>query len=667
MADPIFETIFQTLYRYRIECGPNKSAYQYVPKAYNISVFDVPYIVPDQTIKPKTIITIDFNHTYAIGGERLVSETTLRNTTKELLNFFYYYFEYELSYNKSWTTGNTLFKDALSRSKKLEDLDSMSEFINYIMNFFLTSISVQRKICEVGTASFTLKDNWNVKTSEKIRLFFNKTVGILNQLLVPMLPVMIWSQGRIYKDWIFPLFDGFITSVTDANSEGFISITVNCRDGLEVARFSHEMVNPAIVQYGEREGKTQNQLNMFQMPFYNIDHFKIVQAMFLGGSIVWDSEKGKTRDVIVGKKKSGFQSFDGIGNYELIADFYEDESYTDRVLDKTPVTLAEDRAIKKDEFCIYTALAKTSHKRPRNVVTWGAQITPYRVFSFTGIDVFQSNFDSRLSILQDVARLVYYQLYVDSWGNIQYHPYRLATNFIKYDLLYFIDGEKIEHENIFPGAQIIGPEESFSSSAMYNIEELITHLRLVGVENTTQITPELGSLIGGATATTLESRFGYRRAELTCPLINDPIWVEDDSGEIMRFPDFAARELLMFMNAELYSRSDTIVFRPELELAMPICIMPGREIFYVQSITHTIEIGGTARTEISSNFGRDFLSQPPDVHNLMIQADQYFKGNKPLDLSSPIRKIAGTFINTITTKYEAFQKEVINIFDFKKV
>lgn len=667
MSDLLFNAIRELVYKQAVACGPHKADNQYVPFTQDLSDIGTSYIVPDLVMRPKIFVTIDFTSTYVVSGERLVSVETLDNVYKTLLDFYYYYFEYELSYNKSWYLGKDQIKDSGFSSK------DVNEFINYIVNFFLTSITVQRSINNIGTASFTLKDNWNIKGSEKIRLFFNKAVSVLNQLFVPMLPIMFWAQGRIYKDWVFPLFDGYITSVSDSNSEGFISSTINCRDALELARVSYEMLNPAIIQLKEQQ--TQEDINIFNKPFFGLDHFKIVQTMFVGGSLSWDAET-KQRKLIVGQKLAGQQSFEGLGPYTLASDFYDNDI---KVADLTyaigPTDVAEDRAIKKDNFSLAIGLEKTKHVpnsadivstggRLRKIVTWGTQITPYREFQFSAIEVFQSQFDSRLSVLQETAKLVYYQLYVDPWGNIQYHPYRLATKFLNTDISYAKDGKKIVHENIFPGAQILGPEETLASNSVYNIEELITFLRLLGIDPTTKIQPELGNIIGECRALFLQKRFGYRRAEVSCPLFNNNFNIIDGSGASIKFMDKAARELLIFKNAELYSRTDTIIFRPELELAMPICIMPDKEIFYVQSITHTVDIGGSARTEISSNFGRSYLAPAPDIHSIMETADCIYKGIKdPPTVNMETFRDSGMYVDQINTLHDAAEELTIKLYD----
>jgi hypothetical protein len=127
----------------------------------------------------------------------------------------------------------------------------------------------------------------------------------------------------------------------------------------------------------------------------------------------------------------------------------------------------------------------------------------------------------------------------------------------------------------------------------------------------------------------LGKRFKYRRREVSNPLFNNNPDVRVGIGETRKFMDVAAEALLAFMNAELYSRQDNIIFRPELQIAAPVLIYNGsnqtNEIFYVQSLDHSITIGGEATTSINSNFGRKILDAAPDVSSYISYTKRYYK------------------------------------------
>ena len=75
------------------------------------------------------------------------------------------------------------------------------------------------------------------------------------------------------------------------------------------------------------------------------------------------------------------------------------------------------------------------------------------------------------------------------------------------------------------------------------------------------------------------------------------------------------------MNSELVSTQSTIIFRPELELARPMYYTDTDDVFYIQSIDHTININGDATTTVNGNFGRKEKDIPPDLHNFLLATE----------------------------------------------
>lgn len=657
MPDALARLIAKEFFTYPVKHGPGhayESRFPYVTN-YFVPSLSVPHIVPDNTYRPEVVVAIDFNHTFVlsdidygdakidqygnlVSGKRPVSRETLQRAGRSLRQFFEYYFEYILSYGKDYRKSE-LFNSVNQLSKTVGNDEDFSLFINYLLNYFITSVSVSKESNNIGTATISIRDNYNLTKDNKIRLFFDKTFSILNQIFAPMLPIMVWARGRIYKDWVFPLFDGYITSVTDSNAAGFTSLTINCRDALELARISQEMVDPSIMQVGELEGKTKEAINIFSKPFYGVDHFDIVQGMFLGGHIKWDPQKGR---ILVPReygtdtsknKRSGYLSFDGLGNFGKATNASADVWGGGATTNDEDQAFIENGACRRDNFSLRKALNLTKHTRRRFVSTWGSEITPYRIWNTQSQKQFEATFDSRLSIVQSVADIVYYNLYVDGFGNVRYHPMRLSTDFLKYDLIYLKpDNTPVYHERFFPGAQILGPEEIISTASIYNVEELITFLRLSGnFEVGGNDDPEPMGLIGQYSADNLLRRFGYRRKGVKNELFTENLKLTTGDGKYVRFLDLAAREFLLFSNAQLYTRQDNMIFRPELEVASPLYVLPSREIFYVNSLTHTINIGGEATTSVNSNFGRSELMPAPDLYTYILKSENIYRVNKGKD------------------------------------
>lgn len=643
------------------KCGPNHEDTVYMPALADTSrkissvMPELVNLVPDNCFHPRIRVCIDFTSQFAkdvigdLEAKRPLSKEVFTSIAKKLVQYVAYYFEYILSYgNKSIDSEYTSLLTKVGSQNYSES--SLLEFTNNVINYFLTDISVDRAIGQIGSCVLTFRDNQNYGKQGKSTILFDKTKNILNQLFAPMLPIMCWASGRMYKDWYFPLFDGFIMSANQQMSAGYTSLIVNCKDQLELARISTEMINPALIQAGEF--KTQNYLNIFAKPLYNQDHMKIIKTMFLGGEMVYDSASNEVKVPTVlytpykdKNWKKDMPSFDptntkrksAVGldidvtltpldfsgeaeglKFSSIGEFYPIDA------DDEPEVVAEvldRRAIHKDSFSFTSQLNKVNHIRKRGVITWGGSLTPYRIWNQMSPSMYTSEFSSRLQIIQDVAATTYFNFYIDGDGNFHYHPMRLANNYFTHDIISKVSNPK-NHEQTFPYAQVIGLEETTQSSSIFNIDELTTFLRLSGQDAvvTTAADVEL-NMFGIGVNLDLMSRFGYRRKAVSNLMFNQNPVVQGS----LHFLDIAAYALLDYMNAELYTRQATIIFRPELELASPVFFVDDQNVFYVQAISHSINIGGDAVTSINGNFGRKDQETPADLYSFMLITERQFR------------------------------------------
>lgn len=645
MIDSVAQIVMKELYNYSVRYGENKEYKTFFPyvKDYNVGgQLNVPHIIPSNTYTPSVVASFDFTSrsTLPTGGEgtsanRPVTTETLQRVGGDLIKFFTYYFEYALSYgrDKKKLKGNGEFWNALGYIKNISNEEDLNLFINYVINFFITNISVDRQAGGIGTATLTIRDAYNITGNKKIRLFFDRAFGIFNQLFTPMVPVMVWAKGRMYKDWVFPLFTGRINAVSEANSEGFTHANITCKDVLEIARVSYEMVDPAIVQVGEYEKKTQEAINIFNKPFYGMDHFDIVNYMFVGGALKWDPEKGRIADISLAtaeneNTKNKYITVAGLGEFIPTSNGQNLQS-------KKPLEdsfLKQNGVLHKDYFTLRRAIQMTKQSRPRYVRSWGSETTPYRIWNTQSPKVFDSTFDTRLNVLQETSNIVYYELYVDGFGNVNYHPMRLGNSFLKYDRQYINKNrDKIRVERPFPGTQVFGNDEIISTSSVFNIEDLITFIHIEGFYPFGDADPRTVNLVGSYEATPYLNKFMYRRRSLTSPIFNRNPKINTKGGGSVYFLDAAAKELLVFMNSQLYTRQDNIIFRPELELCAPILTVPNREVFYCNSFSHSIAIGSEATTSVNSNFGRSFEQPSPDLYTLVVESENLYRVNVEKD------------------------------------
>jgi hypothetical protein len=636
----------------KTKCGPSHAFEAYHPKVnwrgigYNnyptSLVAGAPNIIPDVGYHPKIMVTIDFTHQFTLSeetptgegvdGRRPVDPRMLQKIGENLLSFYSYFFEYVLSKGKKYKLSR--LKNLVEKARNMDE-HALNLFINQMINFFITDVNVERSRLDIGSATITMRDPPNRKTDGKYNLFFDKTYDILNQLFVPMLPITIWARGRLYKDWYLPIFDGFLVAATSTNTEGFLSATLACKDLLELTRISHEMINPAIVKL--EEIKNQDHVNLYSKPLYGHDHFSIFKTMFKGGKLAFDPDN-LTTSIVVDPSEKGTHNFSQIEDFEEVN---EDSVVKPEDLDNQYRGLYTSVG-GVGGFSLETALQLTSHThRRRKIVSWGASITPYRLLQFATPAPFSSEFSSRLDILREVSGMVYYDLYVDAWGNVNYHPMRFGNLFLAHDI-YTLDKKQKEriHEHTFPGSQVISPEELLNSSSLFNSEEMVTFLRFSGLNAFIPGTaPELVDLVRSSTDEDLMARFGYRRREVNNPLFNNTAKIPDKQGGDGDLLQLASDELLKYMNGELYTYQASIIFRPELDLALPLLVLPENNVFYINTISHSISIGGDASTTINGSFGRRADEPAIDLANYILETQKLYTVNTEETVESlPLRE-----------------------------
>jgi hypothetical protein len=590
-------------------------------------------LIPDQVYRPEIYVAFDFTQKFAlsmdildsagreikVNGERIVSQATFDNVVQQLLDFNRYYYEYIATY--ALNAGGDKVKVKCMRLKGASEGEKLFS-ANTIINYFLTSITVSRVRNAIGTCTLEFRDNaqYNI-FGEKFHLFFRNSFPMLAQMFLPMIPFTVWAKGRVYSDFMFPIFTGYITRVTPSNDQGYTSFKIDGRDALELARISMEAVNPAYIQQRE---STAQAMNFFTKPLYGLDHMQIVRTLFTGGVLQFDETGRVAVAATDSNTQSGLPKLYPIGNFRAA-----DEEPGNKI---RPFTILDSRYYEREKFGINQMLAHL--KAPRYVVTWGYNMTPYRTYMMNSPDVYNASFSNRLDLLQGVAGTVYHDFYCDGAGNVHYHPMRLSNDFLLYDSFYAKDitvegpfetvskKEVQMHQFTFPYAQVISDEEVTSINKTFNIEEMKTFLMLKGapiIEGSGD--PKVLDLIGSAWDENNLKRFGYRRLDMDCPLVNQNILFRDKNGSTGLLTDAMARAFLDYHNGELYTMSASIVFRPELELSLPLYYVNDSEVFYIQSITHTINIGDNAATTINASFGRQEFEPPVDLLSYMLKTE----------------------------------------------
>jgi hypothetical protein len=650
-SDLILDLLEQEIFSGKVACGKNLDYTQLVKKRQKASTHipNLDALIPDNVYTPQIMLAVDFSHTFVqdmefvktdnsktvIQGKRIVDQSTIMSTAKSLLYYYKYYYEYIVTYCQD---ANNMIPEQSAVDNQDTSLAGEAqavEFINKIINYFLTSVNVNRVRNQISTCTLTFRDNPQYGAAGKAtRLFYDVGMPLLGQLFAPMLPFTVWARGRIYSDFMFPIFTGYITRVTYANDQGYTTLRLDGKDCLELARISLENLNPATIQQAEAQ---LNSLNFFNKPFYGIDHIQIVRSIFFGGSIVWD---GTGNRIMTNEELNSNEVSDGpkiypIGNF-LPAD--EESSIA------TPADILNNTAIPIENFSLNNILNRLGTNDPTNpsahryLCTWGYNLTPYRPFGVGSRDTYTSVFSSRLDVLQNVAATVYYEFYTDGAGNVHYHPMRLANDFLFYDSFYPKDvsitmGDSdttlrgvVVNPHRFPFSQVVSNEELTSINKTKNIEELKTYCVFRGTPPVDAVQqPDSANLIGYYRDDINLAKFGYRREDRNSTMVNENHGILDSKGSYQSSLNAMAKVLMDYANGELYTMTASMLFRPELELCAPLYLVEDSEIFYVQSISHTIEIGSTATTVVNASFGRHELEPEVDILSYMLHTEMLAK------------------------------------------
>ena len=649
MPELDIKSLLDLLYMYNMSAKSKLDQQEITGYSEITELASIPCIIPSQTYNPKIKVVIDFMSQFTLDfveagkdpakGERLVTPDLLLRYAKDLCNFWAYYFNNAFlpSVTENTFTNaraaiqsknaalNQFFTDTLKKLNANNE-EEANIFINQIINLFVTGVQVQRSIKDIGTCALTLRDNFSVAapklgasgSGRRDTLFFQGVSSILNQLFSPLLPIAVWAKGRLYPDKWFPIFTGYIFQLLPSEQDGFTTIVLQCRDALELARISSENINPAILQY--RQIKSQNALQLYSNAFYQQTLTQIVTTMFLGGKAqetiedTIDILQAQTYNPKKDPRSTSTSSikFNQLGDYIVKAssfDYAYPHGHNDNPIDNNH---ASDLKIFLDRFNL----------RPQ-VFIWGENITPYKMFSMASPKTFHTQFSTRYDILKAAATFVYFDFYADAYGNIQFHPMKFANKFFMSDAIYAdVSNKQQTLPKDYPSTYIVSPHETLKTNTLFNLQGLVTYLRLGGAFPTLQPGEENAILInylGVAADTVYMKKYGFRMCEVYDEVFNYNPRIETGTpSETFRFLDLCARELLKYKNGELWTRTTEIVFRPEIELANPILFTDLNQVFYIQSISHNISIGGTATTTINCNFGRAENESPPMLFDFLV-------------------------------------------------
>ena len=238
-------------------------------------------------------------------------------------------------------------------------------------------------------------------------------------------------------------------------------------------------------------------------------------------------------------------------------------------------------------------------------------------------EVANAEYNTKLDVATQVKTASEYEFFQDVNGNFIFKPpfYNLNT------------------KNLMPYR--IKPQDIISYAFGINSEEIVTSLQvetnildILRDENT--VTP-----VGYHQDIDLTKKYGERFKKVQ-------LWYMGGRG----LEDTLAAGHLSLMNVKAFHGNVTIPGRPEIRLGYPVYIEHKDVFYYVQSINHTFDYGGSFITTLSLNGLRERVYDKTDKSDT-INGEWFLQKNKIYKLAKKLNIIGGDKINVHTTIAQA--------------
>lgn len=503
-------------------------------------------------------------------------------------------------------------------------------FFNLMVNSFISSVVVDRTRKGESTAHLELRfQNYEYP-------FFEATWDIFEQVFSPMFPVRIYMKSR-FKNELIPVFTGYVTDFTYSDSSGFLSISLGCTDVTKLLEINPINIAPAIVEWRafgqplfDKDGRFRGRVvaNVFtQMTAENI-----LKTLILG-------TQGAPQRLI----NLGISSVDGLGvarevrKQLLVKEQTENDNKAGAIREKRNIVNYFYRIIPASVF------------KPE-LIYGATKIVPYLYLDMAESPIFQSDIVSRMDVIRDLSDRTYHEFFADEVGNFWFVPLRLNPAFLIYDII--LDKKKESSfkriKNVDPRTYILTEDEIISASFTVNDRAMVSAVDVFGeypfTEGGAGNDIMTWALRGFYTDSKLVRQIGVRWQRVKMPLLNNLnlalsgelvraleqkqitqlreagktkeadelkqkmnrvlAMMRANSSNLQGLLNQLAKVYLQYLNSTAYTSSVSLVLRPEMNVAKPVYFPNRKELFYIDSISHSITVGSEASTKLTLSSGR---------------------------------------------------------------
>lgn len=423
-------------------------------------------------------------------------------------------------------------------------------------------------------------------------------------ILVPMMEVEIYAKGYFLVEGLpqyYPIFWGMITEVSDNYSGGEHTFSVNCADILKWWEYCKMNVNSAFTQPAGQLGKDYITGNVFHgANVYDVIWTLAQQAFgdvilatgsltsLIKESVQKDTFRRALGDLMgywnqrFGQMRSNLMLY-GVTGAAVRGDILYEAQPTGN---SKGVNQYASKAVRK----------ANGGQDSSQLLFDPEVVQPFRsnISNAGNPNLWQSEYQTKLEIANACKEAVGFEFYMDVTGDIVFKP-----PFYNLDVLSNKPVSWIQDIDII--------DWNFSLSEA----EVVTHLQMQG------------SFEGGAMDMGITSDFNTPYTQvIDYHLLRQYGWrTQSYNAEYLAstFDMFyAGVDILDRMNARRHRATVNIPLRPELRLGFPVYVASKDQVWYLQGISHNIQMGGRAQTTLTLTAKRKKFIAPKGIGQMSL-------------------------------------------------
>jgi hypothetical protein len=437
-----------------------------------------------------------------------------------------------------------------------------------------------------------------------------------------MMEVKVWFKGRFLvgkTPQYYPAFWGFVTSVEESFSGGMYKIQLQCGDMLHMWQFIQIAYRPSVESDVSVQGKQGIYIwgsryakdNPFQiiyslcqqMGFENFITPGWLGALNTNGGAAYPDPRYMTifqeAYMYWNKRFSGQFGNQLLKMYGASGQLINDPRYP-----AAPASQVNPSTDLTNQTSVNPGIAAVKNSSSP-MFDIDKKLAEYEIFNVWADmkPLSEAEYKTKLEIATDIKTKIEFEFFQDVDGNFIFKP-----------PFYNMNTKSLAPYNI-------KPQDIINFTASINSDEIVTALEvnISVIDQVRQNTwiPKKGFYMDMF----LTKNYGFRYKQMDSWYISE--------SKVAR--SYACGELGM-MNAKAFTGSVTIPGRPELRLGYPVYIEHKDCFYYVKSINHTFDFGGTFTTTLSLEAKREKVF---DNMGQKVLKDYVYKYVEPKDTNSP--------------------------------